>query len=69
MDSFLDIVGQILWFSIFLTPVITIPLACKYSKTGKLYRIILGLLMAFFLSIIFYSISMAILLRDGLGPT
>jgi multisubunit Na+/H+ antiporter MnhE subunit len=65
-----DIIGQILWFGMFFTPVITIPLAWTYFKGNtKAIKILIGLICAFILSFIFYSISLSILLRDGLGPT
>lgn len=65
----IDIIGEVCWFLMFATPLITIPLVWKYSKHGKLHKIITGLLLAFVLSFIFFIISWGILLRDGLGPT
>ena len=65
----MDILGQILWYLIFFTPILTIPLVWKYSKRSKWYKIVKGLLFAVFLSIVLYVIAMAIALRDGLGPT
>ncbi len=65
----LDTVGQILWYSIFLTPILTIPVVWKFSKAKKIYRLLIALLIAVLLSTLFYAISMAIVLRDGLGPT
>lgn len=65
----IDSVGQILWYSIFLTPILTVPVVWKFSKVKKIYRLLIALLIAMFLSAVFYAISMTIVLRDGLGPT
>ena len=69
MDNFLDIVGQIMWFSIPFSPLLTMPLTWKHSKAKKPYRIFIGLLFAILISVFFYVMSMTIVLRDGLGPT
>jgi hypothetical protein len=65
----MDIIGQILWFAMFLTPVVTIPLAWKLLPFKKVYRIIIGLLISLLLSFLFYHICLAIIFRDGMGPT
>jgi tryptophan-rich sensory protein len=66
----MDTIGEILWFAMFFTPVITVPLVWRYNKSNtKTIRIIIGLVLALVLSLIFYMISMGILLRNGLGPT
>jgi hypothetical protein len=64
----MDILGQILWFSMFATPLITIPLAWKFIKEKKAVRLIIGILFAAMLSLFLYIISLGILLRNGLGP-
>jgi hypothetical protein len=64
----MDLLAQILWFSMFITPVITIPLAWRLMDTKKIYRVIVGLLYALILSFFLYHISLAILLRNGMGP-
>lgn len=64
-----DTIGQILWFAMFATPLLTIPLVWKFLKVGKVYRIIIGLVLAAFLSFFLYFISLAIIFRDGMGPT
>jgi hypothetical protein len=66
----MDTVGEILWYAMFLTPIITVPLFLKYNTSNtKTIRVILGLLAAFALSFIFFIIVMGIALRNGLGPT
>jgi len=64
----MDSLGQILWFSMFITPLLTIPLAWRLLPINKIYRIIAGLLFALMLSFFLYHISLAIIFRDGMGP-
>ena len=64
-----DKIGQVFWYSIPFTPLITIPITWKLIKKKWYIRIIVGLLFAFGLSILFYGISLAIIFRDGMGPT
>ncbi len=45
-----DIVEPILWISMFLTPVITVPVIWKRSKERKIVRVITGLVLAIVLS-------------------
>ncbi len=64
----MDIFGEICWFAMFFTPVITIPLVWRYNKGNTpAMRIITGLLWAFVSSFILFVISMGILFRNGLG--
>jgi hypothetical protein len=68
MDA-LDIVGNILWYAIFLTPMITIIISLKYGKQQKIVmRMVVGLLYGLAFSVIFFLVSMGIFLRSGLGP-
>lgn len=64
----MDLLGQILWFAMFGTPILTIPLVWRFMDTKKVYRVIVGLLIAFVLSFLLYHISLAIIFRDGMGP-
>ena len=64
----LDILGQILWYTTFGTPLITIPLVWKYSKQKKSYRILIALLLSLLLSFLLYYISLSIIFRNGMGP-
>ena len=63
-----DVVGQILWFSIPVTPFITIPLVWKFSSQKKVVRILIGLALAAVISFFLFHISLAICFRNGLGP-
>jgi hypothetical protein len=64
----MDFLGQLIWVAMFLTPVLTIPLAWRLMDVRKVYRLLTGILIAALLSIILYFISLAIIFRDGLGP-
>ncbi len=64
----MDLLGQILWYTMFLTPLFTIPLVWRVMNTNKIYRMIVGLLFALLLSFILYHINVAIAFRDGMGP-
>lgn len=63
----MDTLGQILWFIMFGTPLITIPIVWKLSKQKKMVKILMGLLLGLVLSFILYHISMSIIFRDGMG--
>ncbi len=65
----MDLLGQILWFAIFLTPLITIPIAWHLVKGKIIYRILLAIVLTIIASFILYILSLAILFRNGLGPT
>ena len=65
----LDKIGEILWFSMFLTPLVTIPVVWMRGKGKIINRILLGLFWAVIISGIFFIISWSIFSRDGLGPT
>jgi hypothetical protein len=64
----LDTLALILWFLMFATPLFTIPVVWKLSNQPKVFRIVIGLLIAFVLSFILYHLSLAIIFRDGMGP-
>lgn len=65
----IDFLGEILLACVFLTPLITIPLAWKIKEMSKGIRIFFGMLLALVISFILFQISMAILFRNGMGPT
>lgn len=67
-EEFKDAVGQILWFAMLVTPLFTIPLVWKFFRVSKVYRIMIGLVLAAFLSFFLYQISLAIIFRNGIGP-
>jgi hypothetical protein len=68
-DYKMDLLGQILWFAMFGTPILTIPVAWRLMDSKKFYRILVGLVCAFILSSFLYCISLAIIFRDGMGPS
>ena len=64
----LDIIGQIFWFGIVTTPLISFLLIRKFNiPIGT--KILSGILITLALATFFYLIAMVIVLRDGLGPT
>lgn len=67
-EEFIDTVGKVLWFTMFATPLLTIPLTWKFFQVRKIYRVIIGLLLAAFLSYFLYHISLGIIFRHGMGP-
>jgi hypothetical protein len=65
-----DTIGEILWYAIFITPLIIVPIVWKYYTTkSKLARFVVGMLVSLLLSAILFLISMSIFMRGGLGPT
>ena len=63
----METLGQILWFAMFLTPVVTIPLVWKLLPGNKIVRVLLGLLLAACLSFFLFYISLGMIFHDGLG--
>jgi membrane protein DedA with SNARE-associated domain len=68
-EQALDIIGGILWFAMFATPLFTIPLVWKFFKATKVFRVLVALVLAAFISLILYEISLSIIFRDGMGPS
>lgn len=60
----LDILAQILWYSIPATPLITIPIVWKYSKERKIIRVFIGLIFAIALSVVLFIFFFAIAFKD-----
>lgn len=63
-----DTVGQVIWFAMFASPLLTVPLVWIFFKGRKVYRVIIGFVLAVFLSFFLYHISLAIIFRHGMGP-
>ncbi len=64
----MDILGQTLWWLMFFTPLLTVPLSIRLLKKSKLsIQIIIGFLLAFFLSLVLYGLSLAIIFKEGMG--
>lgn len=66
--DYLDIIGQIFWFGIAFTPVLSFIIVRKMEIT-LIAKIFLGILLTIILGFLFFSIALIILLRNGLGPT
>lgn len=64
----LDTIGQILWYAIPFSPIITIPITWRLIKRKWYYKILIGLIFALILSTILYGVSLSICFRDGMGP-
>jgi uncharacterized membrane-anchored protein YitT (DUF2179 family) len=64
-----DIIGQILWFSMPLTPLVTVPLMWRWKNASKILRVIVALFLAFLISAFFYAVSLSIVFRNGMGPS
>ena len=67
--STLDIIGLIPWFSIPLTPLVTIPLMWRWKSASKILRVVVALFLAFFIPAFFYAVSLSIVFKDGMGPS
>ena len=64
----LDIIGQIFWFGILFTPIISFFIVRKSKTFSISMKILSGILITLILVVFFYVVAMAILLRNGLGP-
>ncbi len=67
----LDLLAQILWYAVFATPILAIPLTWRSVKPKKFYEYVLvifvGLLFAGVLSFVLFQLSVAIIFRNGMG--
>jgi hypothetical protein len=66
-EEFKDTVEQILWLAMFATPLLTIPMTWKFFQVRKVYRVIIGLLIAALLSLVLYQMTLGIIFRHGMG--
>jgi hypothetical protein len=62
----LDIIGQIIWFSMFVTPVIAF-IWWRIKKDRTWTDLVIALSLAFCISSVCFFTALAILLRDGLA--
>ncbi len=67
-ENFKDTIGEIFWFTMFLAPIIIMFFVWKFLKIEKIYRIIIGIILGLFISLLCYYISMGIIFRNGMGP-
>ena len=71
-ESFIDLIGKVFWYLIFLTPIITLPVTFRLNRlknVDKIYKIIIGITLAFILSFFFYIFSILIIFRNGVEPS
>jgi hypothetical protein len=64
-----DVIGQIVWYLMFLSPIICMILCWKFLEFNKVWRVIIGFLLGIIFSFFLYFISLAIIFRGGMGPT
>jgi hypothetical protein len=67
LDINRDIVGQILWYVMFFTPLITIPIVWRLNSQNKIIKFLIGLILAFILSSLLYYISIHIAFKNFNG--
>jgi hypothetical protein len=65
----LDTIGKVLWYVMFFTPVITIPIFWKYWRGNKIEKIIAGSVCAVLISVLLFAIVFGLAFRNGLGPS
>jgi len=64
----MDILALLLLAAMFVTPFFTIPLMWRQSATRKkIYRVLLGLLLAAVISGVLFVVGLLILFRNGVG--
>lgn len=64
----LDLIAQLLWCLIPLTPLIAFPLSWVLIPQNLATRLFVGLLFTLSSATVFYSISLLLLFRHGMGP-
>ncbi len=65
----MEIFENILWYFMFLTPLLTVPLTMKVLKTKPIYKLLFGMAYAMALSLLLYSILLMAVMIGGLGFT
>lgn len=63
----LDSIGQIFWFGILFTPIISFFIVRKSKAFSVSMKILSGILITLILAVFFYFVAIAILLRNGLA--
>ena len=67
-ESTIDSIGQIFWYGILATPLISFLIVRKCSSLNRSVKVIKVIAIAFLLACVFLIISWSILMRNGLGP-
>lgn len=68
-ESPLDAICKILWYCVFVTSFIAIPIVLKYSKLSLRLKIVSGFGLSLAISFILLFLTLAIAFRNGMGPT
>lgn len=63
-----DTIGKLLWYAVFLTPLIAFPLVWRNKNPKVVTRIVMGIVLSCVLSVIFYGICIMVVFRNGMGP-
>jgi hypothetical protein len=67
-ENIIDIFGEIIWFLAFIAPLISIVVIWRSFEINKFFRIVIGLIIGLFISLLCYFISIEIIFRNGMGP-
>ncbi len=68
-DSTTNTIGLALWIAMFATPLITIPIIWNTLAINKVFRVLIGLVLAVLLSAVLYFIGLSLLMRNAFGAT
>ena len=63
----MDVIGEICWYLMFATPLLCIPIVWKISTQNIGVKLLIGLLLSFFLAVFLFICSLAIVFRNGMG--
>jgi hypothetical protein len=66
-EMIVDIIGQIFWFGILATPLISFLIVRRVDSLAIGRKILLGIGITLILAVVFYFIALGIVTRDGLG--
>lgn len=65
----LDLIGQIICFGAFAMPIVSAVIFWRNTEMPKWSKVILGLMVGPVIGFLMFNMSLAILFRNGLGPT
>jgi cytochrome bd-type quinol oxidase subunit 2 len=68
-EETLDFIGKAFGYGIIIFPIVLFPIIWRSFKTSKVLKIVSWLILSLLAAIIFYFISIAIIFRNGMGPT
>jgi hypothetical protein len=67
-ESIIDIIGEIMWIMVFVAPLLSVIIVWRTFEINKFFRIVIGLIIGLFISMICFYISLEIIFRHGMGP-